>query len=254
MLFRSSEVVVSYKASDESDRLRFPVYAWETRTSVVSGKPLLFYRRGEVQEIEVPWYHKAKVEKTLPRPRGYLVLPGWPQIEERLRGHGLRVEKLVQPVELEVETMRVSQPRPAPSSYQGLTRVESSAVRAAERRSIPAGALWVPADQPDFEVAVQLLEPEAPDSLLSWGLLSSVFESKEYIEPRNLDDLAAEMLKDPKTAAEWQEALRDEKLAGNANARYLWWYRRTPYWDETTGLLPYFRVLRAPKISSQPWQ
>lgn len=249
-----SEVVVSFEASDEPDHIRFPVYAGETRTSVVSGQPLLFYRRGEVQEIEVPWYHKPKVARTLLRPRGYLVLPGWPQIEDRLRGHDLRVEKLVQPAEIEVETMRASQPRPASSSYQGLTRVEAKVVRGVERRSIPAGALWVPADQPDFEVAVQLLEPEAPDSLLSWGLLSSIFEGKEYIDPRNLDDLAAEMLKDPKTAAEWQEALKDEKFAGDANARYLWWYRRTPYWDETNGLLPYFRVLRAPVLKTQPWK
>jgi len=249
-----SDIVVGWKESEEADRIRFPVYAGETRPSVVSGQPMLFYRRGEVREIEVPWHHKGKATKTLPRPRGYLVLPGWPQIEERLRGHGLRVERLTQPVDLEVETMRVSQPQAAPSSYQGLTRVSATVARAAERRHVPAGALWVPADQPDFEVAVQLLEPEAPDSLLSWGVLSSVFEGKEYIDPRRLDGLAAEMLKDPKTAAEWQAALQDEKLAADANARYLWWYRRTPYWDESAGLLPYFRLLQAPKLATQAWK
>jgi hypothetical protein len=248
-----SEVVLSFEDGKEADRIRFPVYASETRTSVVSGQPLLFYRRGEVREIEVPWYHETKIGRTVPRPRGYLVLPGWPQIEERLRGHGLRVERLTQPVELDVETLRVSQPEPARSSYQGLTRVSAQVARAAERRKIPAGALWIPADQPDFEVAVQLLEPETPDSLLSWGLLSTVFESKEYIEPRVLDGLAAEMLKDPQTAAEWQAALKAEKLAGDANARYLWWYRRTPYWDETVGLLPYFRVMKAPTLQTRPW-
>lgn len=248
-----SDIAVRWEESDEADPIRFPVYASETRTSVVSGQPMLFYRRGEVREIEVPWHHKGKATKTLPRPRGYLVLPGWPQIEARLRGHGLRVERLTEPVEIDVETMRVSQPQAAPSSYQGLTRVSATVARAAERRHVPAGALWVPADQPDFEVAVQLLEPEAPDSLLSWGYLSSVFEGKEYIDPRVLDGLAAEMLKDPKTAAEWQAALLDEKLAADANARYLWWYRRTPYWDESSGLLPYFRVMQTPKLTTQPW-
>ncbi|HEV8579711.1 MAG TPA: M14 family metallopeptidase [Thermoanaerobaculia bacterium] len=249
-----SDVAVLYAQSDEADRIRFPVYAGETRTSVVTGQPLLFYRRGEVREIEVPWFHKPKIVKSAPRPRGYLVLPGWPQIEERLRGHGLRVERLMQPAEIEVETMRVSQPKPSPSSYQGLTRLSAVVARATERRSVPAGALWVPADQPDFEVAVQLLEPEAPDSLLSWGLLSTVFEGKEYIDPRVLEGLVAEMLKDPKIAAEWQAALQDEKLAADSNARYLWWYRRTPYWDETIGLLPYFRVMRAPELAMRPWR
>ena len=249
-----SDVVVGWEQSDEADRIRFPVYAGEMKTSVVSGQPLLFFHRGEVHEIEVPWIHKSKATKTLPRPRGYLVLPGWPQIEERLRGHGLRVERLAEPVEIEVETMRVSQPEPAKASYQGLTRVTAQVSRTTEKRRVPAGALWVPADQPDFEVAVQLLEPEAPDSLLSWGLLSTVFEGKEFIEPRVLEGLATEMLKDPKTAAEWQAALQDPKFAADTNARYQWWFRRTPYWDATIGLLPYFRVMQAPKLTTRPWQ
>lgn len=249
-----SDAVVIYEAADESEPIRFPVYASESTTSAVTGRPLLQYQRGQVREIEVPWYHKPKVTLAVPRPRGYLVLPGWPQIEARLRGHGLKVEKLAQPAEIEVETLRVSQPKPAPSSYQGLTRVSAETARAAETRKIPAGALWIPADQPDFEVAVQLLEPEAPDSLLSWGLLSTVFEQKEYADQRVLEGLAAKMLEDPKIAAEWQAALKDEKLAADGNARYTWWYRRTPYWDETVGLLPYFRVLRAPKLETRPWR
>ncbi|HEX3552106.1 MAG TPA: M14 family metallopeptidase [Thermoanaerobaculia bacterium] len=249
-----SNVAVDVESSEQADRIRFPVYAGETKTSVVSGQPLLLFHRGEVREIEVPWIHQARIVKSLPRPRGYLVLPGWPQIEARLRGHALKVERLMQPVEIEVESMRVTQPRYAPATYQGLTRVTPQVTRTVERRKIPAGALWVPADQPDFEVAVQLLEPEAPDSLLGWGLLSTVFEGKEYVDARVLEGLATEMLKDPKTAADWQAALKDDKLAGDPQARYQWWFRRTPYWDDTIDLLPYYRVMKAPKLSTRPWQ
>lgn len=248
-----SEVAVDIEASDQADRIQFPVYSGEMKTSVFSGKPLLLFHRGEVKEIEVAWIHQAKIVKSVPRPRGYLVLPGWPQIEARLRGHALRVEKLTQPVEIEVESMRVSQPQFAPASYQGLTRVTATTTRTVERRKIPAGALWVPADQPDFEVAVQLLEPEAPDSLLSWGLLSSLFEGKEYMDTRVLEAHVTEMLKDPKTAADWQAALKDEKFAADSQARYQWWFRRTPYFDDTIGLLPYYRVMKAPKLVTRPW-
>jgi len=249
-----SQVAVDVESGEQADRIRFPVYAGETKTSVVSGQPLLLFHRGEVREIEVPWIHQARIVKSLPRPRGYLVLPGWPQIEARLRGHALKVERLMQPAEIEVESMRVAQPRYAPAPYQGLTRVTPQVTRAVERRQVPAGALWVPADQPDFEVAVQLLEPEAPDSLLGWGLLSTVFEGKEYIDPRVLEAQVTEMLKDPKTAADWQAALKDDKLAGDPQARYQWWFRRTPYWDDTIGLLPYYRVMQAPKLATRAWQ
>ncbi len=249
-----SDVAVSYAEDETPDRIRFPVYASELGTSIVSGQPLLRYRRGEVAEMEVPWYHRPRVEAKLPRPRGYLVLPGWPQIEQRLRWHGLRVEKLLQPVELDVETARLGSPHLAESPYQGQVQVTADVHRQSEHRRIPAGALWIPADQPDFEVAVQLLEPEAPDSLLSWGYLSTVFERKEYIDPRVLDEKAAELMKDPQTAAAWQEALKDEKFAADPFARYLWWHRRTPHWDEGVGLLPVFRVMSAPKLETRAWQ
>lgn len=248
-----SDVVVSFEESDAPDPIRFPVYAGEMRTSVVSGQPTFFYKRGQVAAVEVPWYHRPKVAKALPRPRGYVVLPGWPQIEERLRGHGLTVAKITAPVEIEVETMRASAPQLARTPYQGMVQVTPQIARQTEKRRIPAGSLWVPADQRDFEVAVQLLEPEAPDSLLAWGFLSSVFEQKEYIDPRVLDGLVAEKLRDPKTAAEWEAALKDEKFAADARARYTWWYRRTPYWDESIGLLPYFRAMKAPKVETTPW-
>jgi hypothetical protein len=249
-----SEVAVVYAESEKPETIPFPVYAWETGTSVVGGGPLLRYRRGEVREIEVPYVLRAEVAHAVPRPRGYLVLPGWPAIEERLRVHGLRVERLAEPAELEVEALRVSDPKFAPFPYQGLTPVEATVSRAAERVPFPAGSLWVPADQPDFAVAVQLFEPEAEDSLLAWGLLNTVFERKEYIEPRVLEELAREMLKDPATAAAWQEALKDEKLAGDPGARYQWWYRRTPYWDDTVGRLPVFRAMKAPRLATEPWR
>lgn len=250
-----SQVVVEFAASPETDKIRFPVYAYETRPSLVTGTPLLHYRRGEVREIEVPWQHKARIARAVPRPRGYFVLPGWPEIEQRLRWHGLRAERLTAPAEIEVEAMRVADPQFAARSYQGLTRVTAKVERHPERRALPAGTLWVPADQPDFEVAVQLLEPDAPDSVLSWGLLSTVFEQKEYIDGRVLEGLVQEMIKDPKAAAAWQEALKDEKFAADPFARYQWWYRRTPYWDETIGLMPVFRALTAPAgIKTQPWQ
>lgn len=229
----------------EPDRVRVPLYDWSTTPSVVTGAPLTTYQRGKLRETELPWYHAPRVTQTVPRPRGYVVLPGWPAIEERLRGHGLRLEKVPSAMEAEVETIRVSDPKFAPTPYQGVTAVTSMKVsRQAETRRIPAGALLVPADQPDFEVAVHLLEPDAPDSLLAWGFLSSIFERKEWIDGPELERLAREMLKDPKVAAEWDAALGDAAFAKDAAARYQWWSRRTPYWDETIGLVPAYRLMK----------
>jgi len=227
------------------DHVRVPLYAWSTATSVVTGAPLTTYQRGTLRETDLPWYHAPRVAQAVPRPRGYLVLPGWPTIEERLRAHGLSMERLSSALEAEVETLRVADPTFASAPYQGATAVTAMKVsRQSEMRRIPAGALWVPADQPDFEVAVQLLEPDAPDSLLAWGVLSGIFERKEWIDGPELERMASELLKDPKVAAEWQAALGDPAFAKDAAARYQWWSRRTPYWDETIGLVPVYRAMK----------
>ena len=101
---------------------------------------------------------------------------------------------------------------------------------------------------PDFRA-----KPEAPDSLVAWGLLSIAAERKEYIDLRVLEPLVREMLHDPAVAAEWKRALEDEAFAADSGARWLWWYRRTPFWDETVGLLPVARVLEPPTFSTSPW-
>jgi hypothetical protein len=232
--------------SGPPDTLRHPLYDWSIATSAATGAPMATYRRGVLRETDLPWWHTPSVARSVSRPRGYVVLPGWPQIEQRLTGHGLRFAKLPAAVEMEVETLRVSSPTFAAAPYQGLTAVTSVTVtRRPEERKVPAGALWIPADQPDFDVAVQLLEPDAPDSLLSWGLLSQVFEVKEGIDPPRLDELARGLLRDPAVAAEWKAALSDPELANDPRERERWWHRHTPYWDETVGLMPVYRVLKA---------
>ena len=83
-----------------------------------------------------------------------------------------------------------------------------------ERRRFPAGTLWIPADQPDFEVAVQLLEPDGPDSLLAWGALSGIFEQKEWLGEPELEAEAARLLATPEIRADWERALADPTFAG----------------------------------------
>lgn len=238
-----SHTVVRWRLRDGTDTATWPVYDWLFEDSVVTGAPLLFYRRGENHTIDVPWRHRVDPEFEVTRPRGYLIPPGWPQIESRILDHGLEIARLSDETTLDVETIRVSDPVFAGSSYQGRIRLETFTTRRArERRTVAAGALWIPADQPLFEIAVQLLEPEAPDSLMRWGAISSVFERKAYIDLRTLEPLARTMLRDESTRQAWQEALEDPDFAADLRARWLWWYRRTRFWDETVGLVPAYRV------------
>jgi hypothetical protein len=239
-------LVVTWKEKAAGEPTTLPLRPWSVDTSTVLGVPSLDYDpAAPYRDVEMPWIHGVEPETTLPRPAGYLVLPGWPQITDLLRRHGLRGETVSAPVAIDVVTTRVSAPQLAGEPYQGRVRVEATVTRATETRTLPAGTIWIPADQPLFELAAQLLEPEAPDSILQWGGLSTVFERKEYVEIRILDAWAEGELRDPEVAAAWKEALADDAFAADPGARYLWWSRRHPSWDDTVGLLPFSRVMAA---------
>jgi hypothetical protein len=249
-----SKTVVTWVVSDEGEIIEWPAYEWTHEDSVVFGQTRVEYHPGRLHAMEIEWRHLPVPGLTLARPRGYIVLSGWPQVEEAVAGHRLEAYRIEKDTELAVETVRLSSPQYATSSYQGAVMVEDFMIsRQQEKRAIPAGSLWIPADQPAFEVAVQLFEPEAPDSLVRWGALSSVFERKIYIGTDVLEELARALLNDESVRREWETALEDTEFAQNGLARYLWWYRRTPYWDETVGLLPVLRVMAPPKLELEPW-
>lgn len=241
-----SEIAVVYASEERGEPYRLPLYRYSLEKSVVSGADVLLYRSGEVHEIEVPWRHKPVVTQKLARPRGYLVLPGWPQIEARLDGHGLHYSRLTQAEAVDVETIRLGEPKFAERSYQGRHGVSVDALRTRETRRVPAGTLFINADQPKFELAVQLLEPEAVDSLVSWGLLSSLFENKEWINEFVLEAWAREQLKKPEVASAWQQALSAPGLASNGEARFAWWQHRHPSWDKEARVMPVMRLMTRP--------
>ncbi len=239
-----SRMIIRWAESDEADTITFPVYEWYRAPSFVSGGEILRYRRGRLATIDVPWYHKSVPAKVVSRPRGYFVEAGWPKIEQRLRAHGVVVRRLDEEIEARVESIHILKTDADDVSYQGLTRIEAEVARRASTRTIPRGTLWIPADQPDFQVAAQLLEPDAADSLFYWGLLSTVTERKEYIASWVLEDEAAKLLEDPRIAAEWKRALGEKDFAADPRARFLWWYERTKYWDDTVNRMPVFRLLQ----------
>ena len=239
-----SAAVVNWGEADEVDTVTWPAFIYTKEDSLVTGESHIVYERGAIELIDLPWRHRLEPALEVVRPRGYLVHAGWPQIEEAVRGHGLTAVSLSEPVEAEVETIRLSDAVFAASPYQGVTTVADFKVaRGTETRGIPAGSLWIPADQPDFEVAVQLFEPEGRDSLLRWGALSSIFEMKTYIGLGKLEEIARTMIADDEVRTAWERALEDPDFATDERARYMWWYRRTPHWDEQVGLLPVYRVL-----------
>ena len=115
-----------------------------------------------------------------------------------------------------------------------------------ETRVFPAGSVILPLAQPSAKVLMNLLEPEAPDSLVRWGFFNAIFEEKEYGEPYVLEALAREMLaNDPELKQEFENLLAtDEEFAASPMARLRFFHKRSPYWDPQMNLYPVGRIIR----------
>ncbi len=93
-------------------------------------------------------------------------------------------------------------------------------------------------------MALNLLEPEAPDSFAHWGFFNAIFEEKEYGEPYVLEALAREMLaQDPALKQEFEALLAtDAEFAASPYERLRFFHKRSPYWDPQMNLYPVGRI------------
>jgi hypothetical protein len=239
----SPVVVEAALDRERAEPVDLPTFVWKEELSPVTGKPVVRYDEEQKTTIRIPLYRHAKPVATVPRPAAYLIPAGWPNLEERLKAHGIRYVVLPAATTLSVGVTRAKNPKYASRPFQGRTRVRAEVERRTETREIPAGSLYVPLDTELAPLVVTLLEPEGDDSLFSWGEMTTALEQKEYIDLRVLDPLAVKMLEDdPELRAEWEEKLKDPAFAADGRARREFFYRRTPYWEDSLGLLPVFRL------------
>jgi hypothetical protein len=223
--------------------------------SPISGAERIEYL-GRPQDLTIPRQTGLKVTRTIAPPRAYIVPAQWTEVIDLLQAHGLRLRRTTAAWAAEVETYRCENPKWAPRPYEGrqvLLPPEGSGgsevspghcVGVRERLEFPPGSAVVPLDQRAARVAIHLLEPEAPDSVLAWGFLNAIFEQKEYAEAYVMEKLAPQMLAaDRALKAEFEARLASDKdFAANPQARLDFFYRRSPWWDRRIGLYPVGRL------------
>lgn len=217
--------------------------AARTEVSEVSGDMRVIFG-AKPFDVNIPRYQTAKPSRTVAPPLYYLVPPQWTSVIEVLEAHGLLIERTTSKLVLEVETYRFGNVSWPGAPFEGRFRPLFEAQLVRLQRSFDAGSVIVPMAQPAAMVALQLLEPEAPDSLAAWGFFNAVFEQKEYGEFYLLEKLAREMMsRDESLKREFEKKIEsDPKFAASPSARLNFFYERSPYWDDELRLYPVGRL------------
>jgi hypothetical protein len=238
---------IAFATSEKSEPLVLKGVAFTHTPSDISGDTWTQYQPEQHKTFQIPFWRDLVATRSVTLPAAYLIPAGWPQLVEKLRQHGLRVEPIEHPVEVDAQRYRLADPKWADVPFEGRLMLKSFSekVENAAKLQFAPGAVLVPLDQRGANVAVHLLEPDAPDSLLHWGFLNTIFEQKESGDARVLEKLARDMLaRDPALKMEFEARLKtDPAFAKSPEARLEFFYRRSPwYTQQNVGIYPVVRL------------
>ncbi len=235
---------LDFELTDHAAPYKLKALEYHTGVSDVSGAPYVTFAAKPV-DMTVPMYNDFRVKTAVAPPLYYIVPVQWKDAIEVLRTHGLVMQTTKEPLTIDIESYRFVDVKWAGGPFEGRLMPSFKTEAVHERRSFPARSIIVPLAQELAKVAMNLLEPEAPDSLVHWGFFNATFEQKEYAENYVLEKLAREMLAgDPRLREEFEKKLAsDPAFAGNARARLQFFYLHSPYWDRQMNLYPVGRIV-----------
>ena len=248
----STPVALSYQATDQCRQIEFLGYAYTRTPSNVSGGTMTRYDESKPEVWNVPLCDEIEPSLTVAAPdAGYLVPAAHADlVATQLEHHGIEYRRMDRGInDAAVQVFRADSTEFADSPVEGHQRLELEGSWREEQADLTAGSLFVPIAQPKARLAMAILEPQAPDSLVAWGRFNNAFERKEYMEPYVAEEVAREMLAaDPALKAEFERRLaRDDAFAADPRQRLDFFHRRHASWDDRFNLYPVMRTAKVPR-------
>jgi dipeptidyl-peptidase 4 len=146
---------------------------------------------GEILDLRVPLVDSAVATLTRTRPAGYLIEPHRHDLAEHLMTHGIRVERVLAPSTLAVESFRVSAATTDDRPYEGYVPQRLETSLEARTLQAAAGAFLVPADQPGAGLLFHLMEPESENAYATKGRFLAEARTGRHLPVHRITDWPA---------------------------------------------------------------
>jgi hypothetical protein len=144
-----------------------------------TGAPML-QRTDERKAERMPEWGTFEATDTERVPAAYLVPAELTKVIELLEAHGATVTRLKAETPIEAEEFVIATTDVAARAFQGhRERTMTGAYRPAAAKSLPAGTVIVPMNQPLARVIFTLLEPRSDDGVANWNVLDDLMEKFE---------------------------------------------------------------------------
>lgn len=238
-------VVLDYQTEKTSEMIEFQGYAYTRTPSEVSGALMTRYDESKPEVWKMPLYKDISAKLSVLAPKaGYIVPPAFAAfIETKLRVHGIVSYRINNAQDKQaVEQFHTDSAKLSSQSFESHQGLSVTGQWQNSQATILQGSLFVPIAQTKAQLVMALLEPQAPDSYLAWGLFNNNFERKEYMEDYVAEEVAREMLKDPAIKAEFEAKLTaDKAFADSPQLRLEFFARKHSSWDERYQVYPVLR-------------
>jgi len=234
---------VKFELSEKSKIFQFKGFKSVAHQSNITGNDIIHYTDDQL-EFEIPFFNDVQIVKTIVTPKAYLIPKEFGYLLEILKLHGIESKKMNSPMAVLVEEYTFTNSVFAPKPYEGRLCVEVQCASSKRKIKAQAGSFIIETNQRTRRAIVNLLEPEAPDSFVSWGFFNAFFERKEYAEPYVMEPIARQMLEtDEALQIEFSGKLEDEEFKNDPKARLDFFYQRSPFFDINEKKYPILRVL-----------
>jgi len=241
-----ASVSLTFKPDPRPTPFELKGYAFSITHSDISNSNWIQYDPTQPKTYAIENWNSLLPDLSITPPAAYAIPAQWTAIIDKLDAHGIRYQRLDHALTIHAESYQLDHPKWADKPFEGHLMLRDFSLRAVARDvTLPVGSVIVPLDQRAANVAINLLEPQAPDSLLHWGFLNAIFETKEYGEPRVVEKLAREMLaKDPALKTEFEKKLHDDPaFAADSAARLEFFFERSPWYAvQYVGAYPVIRL------------
>jgi hypothetical protein len=239
-------VPLTFKGDPQSTPYTLKGFAFTLTHSAISNSQWIHYDPGQPKTYTIPNWNGLLPDLSVAPPAAYVVPAQWTTVIDKLDEHGIDYRRTEVPMTIHATGYQLDDPHWSDKPFEGHLMLRDFKLHAVARElSLPAGSVIVPMNQRAANVAINLLEPQAPDSLLHWGYLNATFEAKEYGEERVLEKLAREMIaKDPTLKTAFEQKLHDDPaFAADSYARLNWFYLRSPWYAaQQVGEYPVLRL------------
>ncbi len=158
---------------------------WYREGAGRSGDPNAQWKKGSF-----PILTKWEPTRTTTRPWGYVMPPQLAHIVPLLLDHEISVQKLLDPVSLNVEAYYATDVDNS-EYFQGHYLKKIKATKREETVEFPAGSFFIPAGQPKSNLLCYLLEPETNDNLITWSHLDTYLRAMTEEQRQRMEERMA---------------------------------------------------------------